>query len=216
MPEYAKVMLKGVYEHVDTNHALYVQWDGMANDKSKWDNIYQSFDYIGAPWPWQPDGLNVGNGGFSLRSRRLLEVCASDSRINLTSDTPIAEDNVIGINNRQYLETKYNIQFADTNSAKKFSYELGEFRDSFGFHGLWNVFRMLDDQGLDYFLHRINYSGWNIYKWHHVLVAAIERNRRDIYDHLLDQLTQKNPDMLSPLVEWLDREGKLSTRSGIF
>ena len=34
-----------------------------------------TIDYIGAPWPHFRDGHNVGNGGFSLRSRRLLEAC---------------------------------------------------------------------------------------------------------------------------------------------
>lgn len=31
---------------------------------------YMQYDYIGAPWPWMPDGMKVGNGGLSLRSRK--------------------------------------------------------------------------------------------------------------------------------------------------
>lgn len=38
----------------------------------RYNNIleFMQYDYIGAPWPWKPDGMEIGNGGLSLRSRR--------------------------------------------------------------------------------------------------------------------------------------------------
>jgi hypothetical protein len=36
-----------------------------------WRDEYLEYDYIGAPW-WYKDGMNVGNGGFCLRSTRFL------------------------------------------------------------------------------------------------------------------------------------------------
>lgn len=57
--------------HVRTSHALGIQWDSWVVDPDVWRGEFLEYDYIGAPW-WYKDGLNVGNGGFSLRSTRLL------------------------------------------------------------------------------------------------------------------------------------------------
>lgn len=204
--EYARIMLKGVNEHVNTEHALYVQWDGIANRKDLWTDDFLKYDYIGAPWPWKPEGQNVGNGGFSLRSKRLLEICATDSNIQLTKEEPVAEDNVIGQHKRSYLESK-GIKFASIDIAEQFSFELGKKRDSFGFHGLWNVFAYMDEVDVDYFMPRIDYKGWNVYKWHHVLRAIIDSNRQDVYTYVLDQLINNSPELLQPVADWLEREG---------
>lgn len=174
MPEYASVMLNEVANHVNTNHAMYVQWDGMADNASLWTDEFLEYDYIGAPWPWRPEGQNIGNGGFSLRSKKLLDICANDSRLRLTADEPIAEDNIIGVHNRAYLEQQYSIKFPSTQLAGQFSYELEQPRDSFGFHGLWNIFRRLGDDDIGYFVQRLDYSGWNIYKWVHFMQALVD------------------------------------------
>lgn len=207
MSEYANVMLKGTAEHVTTGHALYVQWDGIANAKDNWTDEFLKYDYIGAPWPWQPEGKNVGNGGFSLRSKKMLEAC-QDPIISLTAEESVAEDNIMCIKHREYLENKYNIKYAPTQLARQFSFELGEYIPSFGFHGLWNVFNLMTDQDMDYFVSKINYSGWNIYKWHHTLAAVIRRNRMDIYAYMVDKLTEHNPEMLPNLAQWLDRDSQ--------
>lgn len=194
MPEYANLMLKGVAEHVNTDHALYVQWDGIAYNPTLWTDEFLKYDYIGAPWPWQPEGKNVGNGGFSLRSKRLLDICANDPQIALTPSEPIAEDNVIGQHNRAYLETQ-GIRFPSTALAGQFSYELGDMRDSFGFHGLWNIVNRLGDEDLGFFMDRLDYRGWNIYKWTHLMQALVSRGS----EHLptaLAQLEQHAPQFL--------------------
>jgi hypothetical protein len=201
--EYAGIMLKGVGEYVDTNHALYVQWDGIANDKTQWTDDFLNYDYIGAVWPWEPEGKNVGNGGFSLRSKRLLDAC-NDVEITLTSQTSVAEDSIIGSHKRSYLENKYNIQFAPTALANRFSFELGKHVPSFGFHGLWNVFNLMSDADMDYYIDKIDYTGWNIYKWNHTLAASIRRNRMDIYEYMLNKLSEHNPEFLDPLSKWLE------------
>ena len=205
--EYADIMLKGTAEHVDTSHALYVQWDGMANDSELWLDHFMEFDYIGAPWPWEQEGRNVGNGGFSLRSKKLLDAC-QDPAISLTPEESVAEDNIIGKTKRAYLEEQYGIQFAPTTVAQQFSFELGTYKPSFGFHGLWNIFNFMPDADMDYFMPKINYAGWNIYKWHHVLAAVIRRNRMDIYEYMIDQLVKNSPDLLDGVAQWLERDAQ--------
>ena len=208
--EYAEIMLKGTAEHVNTDHALYVQWDGIANDSQQWTDEFLRYDYIGAPWPWEPNGSNVGNGGFSLRSRRLLDAC-QDAEVRLTPAEPTAEDKVIGNIRRSYLESKYGIQIAPTELARQFSFELGVHEPSFGFHGLWNVFNLMTDADMDYFMDKISYTGWNIYKWHHVLAAVVRRNRMDIFAYMLEQLENNNPELLQPIASWLEQDSQNPT-----
>jgi Protein of unknown function (DUF5672) len=138
MVDYAQVMLKHLWLHVDTEHILIVQWDGMAVDRDQWDDEYLKYDYIGSPWG---DGL-IGNGGFSLRSRKLLD-CLRDNQIQITSDTGQDEDIIICKHYRSNLE-KQGIKFAPTELANKFSIEHQHTGDTFGFHGIWNAARYFD------------------------------------------------------------------------
>lgn len=205
--EYAEIMLKGTAEHVETGHALYVQWDGIANDSTQWTDDFLKYDYIGAPWPWEPEGFNIGNGGFSLRSKKLLDAC-QDPAVCLTDVESVAEDNIIGKTKRTYLETEYGIQFPTKEIAQQFSFELGEHKPSFGFHGLWNIFNLMSDADMDYFMPKIDYKGWNFYKWHHVLAAALRRERMDIYEYMLGQLVEHSPELLETVANWLERDSQ--------
>jgi hypothetical protein len=77
----------------------------------------------------------VGNGGFSLRSRKLLQALARDERVRATD----AEDSVICLQHRAMLEAEYGIRFADTQTARRYAFE-GEAPTGreFGFHRLFN------------------------------------------------------------------------------
>ena len=54
-----------------TSHALGIQWDSWVVAPDAWQDEFLNYDYVGAPW-WYNDGMNVGNGGFCLRSTKLL------------------------------------------------------------------------------------------------------------------------------------------------
>jgi ADP-heptose:LPS heptosyltransferase len=112
------------------SHLLIIQSDGFVLDSNQWDDDFLKYDYIGAPW--QYDGRNVGNGGFSLRS------------INLTKETRAwwlteylgPEDEVICRLFRGFLETNCKIKFAPEELASRFSFELiAPSGPTFGFHG---------------------------------------------------------------------------------
>jgi len=210
LAEYAKIMTIGVGEHVNTEHALYVQWDGIANDRSLWSDDFLVHDYIGAVWPWEPAGRNVGNGGFSLRSKRFLDACANDT-VKLGADkTYLYEDKLLCNDLRPYMEETYGIRYAPATVAQQFSFELGKHVPSFGFHGLWNVFNLMTDADMDYFMTRIDYKGWNHFKWHHVLAAVLRRERYDIYEYMVNQLTEHNPELLEAVASWIERDGNLA------
>ncbi len=132
--EYSNFMLRGLAEHVATPHCLVVQWDGYILNPDRWDPAFLDYDYIGASWPQFFGDHDVGNGGFSLRSKRLLEACRSDE---FTVSHP--EDVAIGRLNRAWLEAQ-GLTIAPRAMADSFSAERsGLINRTFGFHGVWHM-----------------------------------------------------------------------------
>lgn len=139
--DYSSFMLRELAAHIRTSHALCIQWDGYVLDGAAWEQTFLDYDYIGAPWPHFDDGRSVGNGGFSLRSRRLLDACAA-----LPLDGDELEDVVICRLCRPQLEAE-GIRFAPEETARRFSYErLAPIGHEFGFHGAFNLIRHLPDR----------------------------------------------------------------------
>jgi glycosyltransferase involved in cell wall biosynthesis len=133
---YSEFIIKQGYKFVDTSHCLIFQHDGFVNNWQAWDNDFLNYDYIGAPW-YYVDGMAVGNGGFSLRSKRLMEIVATDPNIQFTHP----EDHHICRTYRPYLEKKYGIKFAPLEVAERFSFEgymqpSKHLSDQFGKHGI--------------------------------------------------------------------------------
>ena len=146
---YNQMIFQDLHKYFKTSHCLIVQADSFVVNSDLWDNEFLKFDYIGGPWPDKIE-INpnlildlkknpVGNGGFSLRSRKLVE---TTSKIDFKSlKFPIkAEDVVICY----YLYDKMinsGIHFAPPQLAAKFSMEnidnlYGQNANSvFGFHG---------------------------------------------------------------------------------
>jgi glycosyltransferase involved in cell wall biosynthesis len=131
--EYSRFCMKELYKHVDTEFMLVIQYDGYIMNADAWDNSWFEYDYIGAPWEWYAE-QQIGNGGFSLRSRKLMEWVANDPFI--TEMHP--EDDKICRKYGYYLKAK-GIKFAPIEVARKFSIEGYKsdktYRGHFGFHG---------------------------------------------------------------------------------
>ena len=128
---------------VETAFTLYVQSDGFALNKSAWTDEFLEYDYIGAPWPFHTDGLgDVGNGGFSLRSRKLHNALRA-LRVPTAMFNSAFEDTLICRTFRRELEENHDIKFAPAELAAQFSVEVPAndskidkwIGKSFGFHG---------------------------------------------------------------------------------
>jgi hypothetical protein len=136
--DYSRFLMKDLYAHVQTAHVLVIQYDGYVLDARRWLPEFQDYDYIGARWPGQGP-FQVGNGGFSLRSRRLLEALQDPA---LRVQTP--EDVAICRGHRPLLEAR-GLRFAPPALAERFSFEaLPPAAPTFGFHGLSHLFRIFD------------------------------------------------------------------------
>ncbi len=135
--DYSWFVLKSLVGHIATSHVLLVQWDGFVVNPAAWDPAFLACDYLGAKWFWHDDGMRVGNGGFSLRSRWLLQAL-QDPRIVLVE----AEDVTIGRAFRPLLEQEHGIRFASEELADRFAFEAAyPIGSPFGFHGLFNFCR---------------------------------------------------------------------------
>ncbi|MCH4151324.1 MAG: hypothetical protein LKF30_05175 [Sphingobium sp.] len=135
--DYSKFIIKDLARYIRTTHALLVQWDGYILDGFRWQDKFLDYDYIGAPWPHFSDRYVVGNGGFSLRSKKLLEACR-----NLPLKNGEPEDVLICRHYREYLEQTHALRFAPEHLARQFAYErMEKIGTEFGFHGVFNMFR---------------------------------------------------------------------------
>ena len=146
---YSQFVLKQLGAHIDTDYALVVQWDGFIIDGNAWGDEFWNYDYIGAKWPHEQGDFRVGNGEFSLRSKRLLNALANPG-FALTPDEN--EDTAICIRYRDVLETNYGIAFADERVADRFAFDVGRpLGRTLGFHGVFNFWQVMSDAELDAF-----------------------------------------------------------------
>lgn len=146
--KYSKYIVYDLHKHIETDFALIVQEDGFIINPESWKNEFLQYDYIGAPWPIPTDNfsykdpfnniIRVGNGGFSLRSKKLLSL---PSQLNLPwipYHGFYNEDGFFCIHNKHIFE-QYGCKFADIDIAKYFSHEvqIPEINGitPFGFHG---------------------------------------------------------------------------------
>ena len=142
MKDYARFMIYHLTEHVDTNYTLTIQHDGFIVNPDQWRDEYYDYDYIGAPWP-HFQSHNVGNGGFSLRSKALVE---SVQNFLLPSDLSEAEDVVVCRYLRSRLEDKCGLTFAPLSIAETFAYEMKRTKlETFGFHGVFHLPEVMQD-----------------------------------------------------------------------
>lgn len=133
--DYSNFILR-LYDYVESDYVLIIQDDGFITNPDKWSDSFLEYDYIGAPWPtskkfikrwddiiYQNSVKNikrnrVGNGGFSLRSKKFLKYASQYKSTN-----KIAEDVFLCLIN--YEEAiKNGIKFAPFQIAYQFSSEV--------------------------------------------------------------------------------------------
>ena len=142
--DYSRFCLHHLSDWVNSEFCLIFQDDGFILNPSLWKDSFYGYDYIGSPWPlyigWPVEGQQVGNGGFSLRSKRLLEFTKT-----FTGHTTENEDTYIISAKRKDIEDE-GLKIAPLEIARLFSIENSldpEHRldTCFGFHAK----HLLDD-----------------------------------------------------------------------
>ena len=144
--DYSDLLLTGLRQYVSGTHVLIIQWDSFILHPELWTNDFLQYDYIGAVWPHHPD-TPVGNGGFSLRSVKLLEALESP-----TVSKRHPEDFCVCVDNKALLESEFGIRFAPAPIGEQFAVERSDWHPAFGFHGFFNFSKALGDTELEHFL----------------------------------------------------------------
>jgi len=150
---YSRFIVYELYKYIKTEFVLIIQDDGFVVNPESWSDEFLNYDYIGAPFPIpqkndmvsyrDPFGVlqRVGNGGFSLRTKKILEL---PSKLNLEWKDYFGywnEDGFFAVHNKHILENNGCV-FPSPEIAAKFSieYETPETigKTPFGFHGKTN------------------------------------------------------------------------------
>ncbi len=154
---YNRFVVFELYKYIDTDYVLIVQDDGYVINPEMWRDEFFNYDYIGAPWMLPPPNdsvsfrdpfgniMRVGNGGFSFRTKKLLEM---PTKLNLEWRSYYGyfnEDGFFTCHNRHLIE-KQGCIYAPIDVAKYFSHEaeIPEIQGitPFGFHGKWSKYNV--------------------------------------------------------------------------
>lgn len=133
--EYGHIIFERLPEIITSQHVLIFQWDGFPLNPDRWKDDFLGYDYIGAPI-----GSWMGNGGFSLRSKKLLDTLKElGITVDLTNPYDQPEDQIICTHKKNILES-HGIRFAPLQVASQFSFQSGLInKNVFGFHGPFNL-----------------------------------------------------------------------------
>jgi len=147
---YSRFIVYELHKYISNEYVILIQDDGFISNPEKWEDLFLNYDYIGAPFPVPPDNDNisyrdpfgnlirVGNGGFSLRTKKLLQL---PSLLNLEWKPYFGfynEDGFFSVHNRHMLEDN-GCSFAPIEVSSRFSHEYKTPETEgilpFGFHG---------------------------------------------------------------------------------
>jgi len=137
--DYSFYMIYNIGQHIETTHMLIIQDHGFVVNPSAWTDEFLEYDYIGAPWAWSENAYidpfgnhqRVGNGGVSLRSKKLMDV---PNKVVIPWDVNqgdfykhmnaglFNEDGNICVHNKHLYEEQ-GCKYAPVEVAAKFSYE---------------------------------------------------------------------------------------------
>jgi len=138
--EYSYYIIYHLHQHIQTDYVLLVQDHAFIINPDSWREVFFEYDYIGAPWPYRdrayitPFGEHqrVGNGGFSFRSKKLLEVPLHKNIPFRVAEQPdfykmfgsknTNEDGNITVHNKHLFE-EAGCKIAPIEVARFFSYE---------------------------------------------------------------------------------------------
>lgn len=181
--DYNIMVMKNLAQYIQTDHVLIVQYDGMATNSEFWSDSFLEYDYVGpafSPWryavyhdlkdvpeaqslydSWPRNRLVTGSGGFSLRSRRLIQALCNDPEIQCpwSSSDYFIEDVLINFVYRDYLEQHHGIKFAPLEVSLAFGAEHVRNHDmSLGFHGWYNAPWFLEDEECVWYYDQLNHT----------------------------------------------------------
>lgn len=206
---YSRLVLKELGKHITTDYTMVIQYDGMPTDATKWQDEFLKYDYIGAPWQWFPEDRRVGNGGFSLRSRRVTDLCLEDKLVFEPGPNEWQEDVHIGVLYKDWF-VQNGAQFAPIALAKQFSAENpgGKF-DTYGFHGTLCLPFYLSDEHLSFYIEQLTPRMLTNDAHIRVAFGLFKAQRYELLEHFMDKAIELNPNFKQVLMAQFPGDAKL-------
>ncbi len=142
LEDYSRFCIERLASYIESDVILTVHSDGFIINPHLWNDEFSQYDYIGAPWP--PDAPwctrnRVGNGGFSLRSKKFMEIASKLGQFYKHEDillTNICYDSFVEAGCR-YAPVEVAMRFALEAKIPECAYSLD---NCFGFHGKGDAF----------------------------------------------------------------------------
>ena len=141
--EFSRFLMYELFNHVKTEFALFVHHGATVLRPNSWSDEFLSYDYIGAPWKpgvhFTKSGKEVvvGNGGFSLRSQKIMRAPTELLLPFIDNQTGFFhEDGQLCNYHRDRLE-EHGVTYAPVELAAKFATEswlYGAVKEPFGYH----------------------------------------------------------------------------------
>ena len=179
--DYNHVITQVLPRHLSSDFCLVIQYDGFIINAAQFSPHFFFYDYIGAPWP-HFEIMNVGNGGFSWRSKKLMDAVSTLPYI----DQSVAEDIFICRQQRPVLERSFGLSFAPPEIAAHFSTEsIPVSFPTFGFHGVFHL-PQIYRESIDFLIDHIDPSAAG--KWLHLLLPEVEKVSNVAAYRLLERL----------------------------
>jgi hypothetical protein len=132
LDEYSYRTIFELPKYIDTEFAMLIHADGFVVNPASWRAEFLDYDYIGAPFALPKDDFSyrdafgnivrVGNGGVSLRSKRLMGLAVKLELPWEPFHGHFNEDGFICCKNRHVYENN-GMKFAPLEVAKYFSHE---------------------------------------------------------------------------------------------
>ena len=179
--------LNNLIDYVKTDFCLLVQWDGWVINPFNWNSSFLEFDYIGAAWPHYKSN-NVGNGGFSLRSKKLLEATKEMVNIKKPLLCDLIEDDFICREFRDDFVNHYKIKFPSAKLADKFSIERKFWtNESFGFHGFFNFDQIFTDNSYLGYIENLHNDCYGNRLSYDLVINLLRANRFSFAKYVLER-----------------------------
>jgi hypothetical protein len=195
--EYNALITLQLAELLTCDFVLIIQYDGFVIASDRWSADFFNFDYISAVSP-EEEMYCVGAGGFSLRSRKLVQAVAelADERQNGE-----AEDLFICKRIRWQLEQHYGIIFAPSEVAQRFSQTVPSGQITFGFHGVFylpSIYRGNPSYLVENLPKRITDEFLSDFR---LGIQALSASERTAFEAELEQRRERESAQLPPLIK---------------
>ena len=143
--DYNKFCFYELGQYINTSHGLLTQYHAWVINPDVFDSSWLQFDYIGGIWPLKEGSYKAntgeiirnGNGGFSLRSKRIMSIPKEQNWSMREEQSFYNEDGALACYFRKEL-LDFGINYASVDISAIFSYEIAMIENwgkkIFGFH----------------------------------------------------------------------------------